>query len=144
MKKILFLLLFIGVLSSVKAQLDESLDKQQIKIAMKIQETNWNIGNIEGFMSSYWNSDSLLFIGSKGPTYGWKQTLANYKKSYPNKEKMGQLTFGLIKVEIIDDSNAFVVGTWRLDRTEDVLQGHFTLLWKKMNGIWKIVADHSS
>ena len=61
----------------MNAQLTKSLDEEQIKLAMNIQEQNWNMGNIPGFMSSYWKSDSLLFIGSKGPTYGWSKTLAN-------------------------------------------------------------------
>ena len=55
------------------------------------QQKAWNEGNIDGFMSSYWNNDSLKFIGSKGITYGWQKTLDNYKKSYPNKEAMGKL-----------------------------------------------------
>lgn len=144
MKKIL--LFFIIIASSIlaKAQLTETLHQEQIKLVMKIQEQNWNMGNIEGFMEGYWQSDSLLFIGSKGPTYGWLKTLTNYKQAYPTKDKMGHLTFGFIKIEMIDNQNAFVAGTWQLDRKEDILKGHFTLLWKKIDGEWKIIADHSS
>ena len=42
---------------------------------MKKQEMAWNNFDLEGFMKHYWNNDSLMFIGSKGITYGWKQTL---------------------------------------------------------------------
>jgi ketosteroid isomerase-like protein len=143
MRKLLYILIFF-VPISVYAQLTPTLQKEQIKLVMKIQEQNWNLGKIESFMDGYWKSDSLLFIGSKGPTYGWQQTLDNYKKSYSNKSLMGQLTFGLIKVELINSKSAFVVGTWRLNRKNDVLKGHYTLLWKKIEGEWKIVIDHSS
>ena len=60
---------------------------KQVAENMKQQELAWNAFDIEGFMKYYWNNDSLKFIGSKGITYGWKNTLDNYKKGYPNQEK---------------------------------------------------------
>ena len=35
-------------------------------------------------MKGYWNNDSLMFIGRNGVTYGYQNTLMNYKKNYPN------------------------------------------------------------
>ena len=139
---LLSLILFFPLI--MNAQLTKSLDEEQIKLAMNIQEQNWNMGNIPGFMSSYWKSDSLLFIGSKGPTYGWSKTLANYLKAYPNSQAMGKLSFKNFKIEILDKKNAYVAGEWILERENDQLGGYYTLLWKKLDGIWKIVADHSS
>jgi len=126
------------------AQLTETLAKEQIKMVMKFQESNWNRGNIPAYMEGYWKSDSLLFVGGKGPTYGWNQTLTNYLKSYPTNEKMGQLTFNLIKIDVISPQDAFVVGQWTLHRKSDTLGGYFSLLWKKIDKEWKIIADHSS
>ena len=115
-----------------------------IKTVMHEQEIAWNQGDLEGFMAGYWQSDSLCFIGSRGLTYGWAQTLANYRKGYPDKAAMGQLSFTIHKVELLSRKSAFVIGAWRLDREHDVLSGHYTLLWKKIKGKWMIVADHSS
>ncbi|MEQ8910053.1 MAG: nuclear transport factor 2 family protein [Vicingaceae bacterium] len=111
---------------------------------MKFQEENWNRGDIAAYMEGYWKSDSLLFVGSKGPTYGWMQTFKNYLKAYPNQEAMGKLRFNLVKVDLLSDKNAFVVGRWQLDRKADTLKGYFSLLWQKINGEWKIIVDHSS
>lgn len=144
MNKTVLLVLFLFASFFSKAQLTETLAEEQIKLVMKFQQSSWNRGDIPAYMKGYWNSDSLLFIGSKGPTYGYQKTLRNYLLSYPSSEKMGQLTFGFIKIEILSEQDAFVVGTWQLDRKEDVLKGHFSLLWKKIDGQWKIVADHSS
>ncbi len=143
MKRSIIIALFL-VSFSVQAQLSKTLAEEQIKLVMKFQESNWNRGNIPAYMKGYWNSDSLLFIGSKGPTYGYSKTLTNYLKGYPTPEKMGQLTFEFVKIEILSDTQAFVVGKWHLKRKEDDLGGHFTLLWKKIDGEWKIVVDHSS
>jgi ketosteroid isomerase-like protein len=111
---------------------------------MADQEVAWNKGNLEAFMEGYWKSDSLRFIGSKGLTYGWQQTLDNYKKGYPDADAMGQLKFTILSVEQMADNCAFVVGKWQLTRKKGDVSGHYTLLWKKIMGRWVIVADHSS
>ncbi len=116
----------------------------EIDSLMHNQQNAWNAADINGFMSAYWNSDSLLFIGKKGVTNGWNKTMANYKKSYPDKAAMGRLEFDIIKQEPIGKKGVYTIGKWTLFRTADTLGGHFTLLWKKVNGEWKIVADHTS
>ena len=77
-----------------------SQEKDILKV-LHTQQTAWNNGDIENFMKGYWKDDSLLFIGSKGPTYGWQKTLDNYKKTYPNKEMMGVLEFSDIHVKML-------------------------------------------
>ena len=56
---------------------DQPNDCQQIE-KMK-QQHSWNNGNIEEFMSFYWNNDSLMFIAKNVFQYGWQTTLDNYK-----------------------------------------------------------------
>ena len=115
-----------------------------IQAIMKNQEAAWNRGDLEGFMAAYWPSDSLRFIGSRGLTYGWRQTLENYKKGYPDRDAMGKLTFTILSVEKLSLRNAFVIGKWHLARKAGDQSGHYTLLWRKIKGKWLIVADHSS
>ena len=115
-----------------------------IRAVMREQEKAWNAGDLEGFMAGYWRSDSLRFVGSRGLTYGWRQTLANYQKSYPDRAAMGTLTFTIRSVEKLSRRSAYVIGQWRLVRVAGDLSGYYTLLWKKIGGKWVIVADHSS
>lgn len=115
-----------------------------IRAIMQNQEDAWNRGDLTAFMDGYWRSDSLRFIGSRGLTYGWQQTLDNYKKGYPDRASMGTLTFTIISVELLSKKSAFVIGKWRLARQAGDLSGHYTLLWKKIRGQWVVVADHSS
>lgn len=112
---------------------------------MNKQQLAWNLGDLEGFMNGYWESDSLRFMGKDGVTYGWKATLDRYRKSYPTKEKMGNLIFSDLRVEVINARTAYVDGVWTLNYPNDEeAHGHFTLLWKKIKGRWVIVSDHSS
>ncbi len=85
-----------------------------------------------------------MFIGKSGVTYGWNNTLKNYQRGYPDTAAMGKLKFTLIRLEKLSRKKYHVVGKWQLFRTAGNLQGHFTLLMRKINGQWKIVADHSS
>jgi len=142
MKKLLLLL--IGFYCFV-ANAQTSDDKKQILNILNRQTKAWNDGKVVDFMNGYWESDSLMYIGKSGVTYGYKSTLERYKKNYPDKSTMGMLKFDIIKVDFISKDVCFVVGKWHLTRSEkgDV-GGHYTLLWRKMKGNWVIIADHSS
>ena len=122
----------------------QSADHQAIRHVMAEQEAAWSRGDLEGFMAGYWKSDSLRFIGSSGLTYGWQQTLDNYKKGYPDRDAMGKLTFTILSVEKLSKRSAFVVGKWYLARKVGDLNGYYTLLWRKIKGHWVIVVDHSN
>ncbi|MBB5397924.1 DUF4440 domain-containing protein [Mucilaginibacter sp. AK015] len=140
MKKPIFcLLLLVITCFALKAQ-----DKQAIIAVLNTQQAAWNKGDIEGFMQGYWKSDSLMFIGKRGPTYGWQQTMDNYKNGYPDRAAMGKLTFRIDKVEILGTRDAFVMGAWSLAREKDAPGGYFTLWFRKINGEWKVICDHTS
>ncbi|MGZ3862822.1 MAG: YybH family protein [Bacteroidia bacterium] len=142
--KNVFLVVICFVSSMLVAQTNSGPDAEEIGKVMKMQEEAWNEGNAEKFMQGYWNSDSLTFVGKNGVTFGWKQTLANYKKNYPDKETMGKLVFTIIKKEKLGDENFLVIGKWHLTRSKDEVGGHFSLIWKKINGKWVIISDHTS
>ncbi len=131
-------------MSKAQAQNLPEKDREKILLVMADQEKGWNEGNLEAFMQGYWESDSLMFVGKSGLTRGWQQTLANYRKGYPDRSAMGTLTFTILSVKSAGKGAAFVVGGWHLARSQGDLQGHFSLLWRKIKGEWVIVADHSS
>ncbi|MGV3547294.1 MAG: YybH family protein [Pedobacter sp.] len=141
MKKIIFLLL---VVFSTMAMAQNAQDRAAILKVLENQRQGWNKGDMDNYMQGYWKSDSLLFVGKNGPTYGWQKTLDNYKKGYPDKSAMGFLTFGIKKVEFLTKDKAFVLGSWNLKREKDEPKGYFTLLLRKIDGEWKVVVDHSS
>jgi ketosteroid isomerase-like protein len=122
----------------------QTQDEIAIRKVLDTQVTAWNAGNIDNFMKGYWQNDSLMFIGKSGVTYGWQATLDNYKKHYPDTAAMGKLTFNLLEFKMLSSVYYFVVGKWHLQRSIGNVEGHFTLLFRKINGEWLIVADHSS
>lgn len=140
-KKFFFLALTFFTISISNAQ---SADEKAIRNAMNEQLAAWNAGDINRFMGTYWENDSLMFIGKSGVTYGWENTKQGYLKGYPDTAAMGKLDFKLISVKRLSVIYFFVVGKWHLKRSIGDVGGHFTLLFKKVKNKWLIVADHSS
>ena len=142
-RRTLFILICIQFSMMGTAQSSKSI--RQVKNILQIQAEAWNQGDIPAFMEYYWHSPKLQFIGSRGVTFGWQQTLDNYMKSYPDKATMGQLKFDIIDAQKLSRKVVMVSGKFTLFRKEkDDMSGHFLLVWKKIHGKWVIIADHTS
>ena len=122
----------------------QSGDESEVRNVLAKQNAAWNRGDVDTFMVGYWENDSLMFIGKSGVTYGYKNTLANYKRNYPDTTVMGKLTFTLIQVKQLSAEYFHVTGKYYLTRTIGDASGHFTLMFRKINGKWVIISDHSS
>lgn len=138
-RSLLLLFLFVSLLAGAQKS-----DGEKIRGLLAAQTEAWNRGDLEGFMKTYWKSDSLLFIGKNGLKWGWQETLRNYQKSYPDTTAMGKLSFNILVVKKLSADYYYVVGKWMLQRTIGDLSGHYNLLLRKIKGRWVIVADHSS
>ena len=132
----------IGIMA--QAQKHHHPEKAAIKLVLSQQQNSWNNGSIDSFMMFYWNSPDLRFVSKKGVSYGWQKVNDNYKKSYSNKEKMGKLEFDIKSIEFVDKQNAIVVGSWAIQNNDGNPSGYFTLWFKKINGKWLIILDHTS
>lgn len=135
--------LYVCLLSAIICQA-QSKEESSIRTLLQRQTQAWNRGDLEEFMQTYWKSDSLMFVGKSGVTWGWQQTLEHYKEGYPDKTAMGQLAFDIIQIKKISKDHFYVTGKWMLKRAADSPGGHYTLLIKLIKGQWKIIADHSS
>lgn len=138
--KPIFLFLLLSIFTSANAQTPD----QQIRSILNEQTQAWNKGDLINFMKGYWQSDSLLFVGKSGPSYGYAAALKNYRKGYPDTASMGKLAFTLLQVKPIANDTWFVLGKWALTRSIGNVSGHYTLIFKKIKGEWVIVVDHSS
>ena len=142
MRKLLFLFATILTLSSCSTSTEEQ-DKKEILAIMDAQQIAWSKHDLEGFMKGYWKSDSLKFYGSNGITYGWDKTLANYKKGYPTPDHSGTLKFKINDITKIETASYYVMGAYHLTRKVGDANGVFMIIFKKIKGQWKIVADTS-
>jgi hypothetical protein len=154
----LLLLFFLGSLSTAVAQpygserqkksIENSLTQAKISKIFKVineQLVAWNQGDMNGYMQGYWNSDSLQFITSKGVTLGYQQVLSNYVKSYPTKEKMGNLSFENLTAKFLDplEQVAQVTGKWKVLHEDKTSEGTFSLIVKFFGTEPRIIIDHT-
>lgn len=140
MKRLFISLLFFISVSAI----GQTADEMEVRKILTRQNEAWNRGDLDAFMEGYWENDSLMFIGSSGITYGYKNTLANYKKRFPDTQAMGTLTFTLIRVRQLSPEYCHVTGQWHLQRSIGDAGGFFTLVFRKINRQWVIISDHSS
>jgi len=137
-------LLLLGILLTGNLLYAQGKDEKAVRDLLSKQTKAWNDGKIEEFMKGYWENDSLMFVGKTGVTYGYAATLDKYKKGYPDKAAMGELTFNLVKIKKLSSDYQFVVGKWYLKRSIGDVSGYFNLLFQKIHGTWVIIVDHSS
>jgi ketosteroid isomerase-like protein len=147
---VFFFLLFSALLGTARTGLGQTSPTQTdpemaIRKVMADQAEAWSRGSIDDFMKGYWNSDSLVFVGQSGLTYGYQQTLANYKKHYDTQQKMGKLFFTLLSVKQLSPDYCLVLGKWLLKRQQaGDIGGLYSLLFRKIDGHWRIIVDHTS
>lgn len=138
------LILFIGLmLANCGEVINKEKDIEDIKNALNKSAEDWSNGDLEGYMNVYWKSDKLQFIGKNGITYGWENTLNAYKKKYPTTYHTGSLTFKVLSTDFLSKNLYSLTGEYYLKRGSGDLNGIFTLIFKKIEGKWVIVSDHT-
>ena len=134
------------IITSANSYSQTLKEKDSLKIlnVLEQQRIAWNDKDINEFMKGYLKSDKLVFSGSNGPVYGWNFVKDRYLKTYSTKELMGDLSFEINNLFSLSRKVAILLGKFNLQRKNEKLSGYFTLIFKKINGNWYIVSDHTS
>ena len=120
------------------------LAEEAIRAVLAAQQAAWNRGDIPAFLEGYWNSPELTFAGSEGIVRGYDGLLQRYRKSYPDKQTMGELDFTDLEIRPLGADSALVLGHWHLTRTSGDIGGVFSLVFRKFPPGWRIIHDHTS
>ncbi|MBS1978540.1 MAG: nuclear transport factor 2 family protein [Bacteroidetes bacterium] len=123
---------------------DPKEEEAAIRKVLDTQVIAWNNGDLVQFMEGYWKSDSLQFMSSRGINRGWQQTLEGYQKGYPDRAAMGTLSFDILQVTPLSPVRFLVSGRFHLTRAIGDAEGIFTLIFRKENGKWVAMYDHTS
>ena len=134
------------IITSANSYSQTLKEKDSLKIlnVLEQQRIAWNDNDINEFMKGYLKSDKLVFSGSNGPVFGWNFVKDRYLKKYSTKELMGDLSFEINNLFSLSRKVAILLGKFNLQRKNEKLSGYFTLIFKKINGNWYIVSDHTS
>ena len=88
---VLFIILIVALCTKMKP-VNEKIVSEEVLNKIYDSEKAWNSGSLEDYMQVYEHSDSLRFAGNDTYTLGWQTALDRYRKSYPDKNSMGNLS----------------------------------------------------
>jgi ketosteroid isomerase-like protein len=131
-----------GVLS--KPDKGAAKDLAAVRAVLESQQAAWNRGDIEAFMSGYAKEDAITFLSGDTVTRGWQTVFDRYRKNYDSRSKMGTLAFSDLDFKPLSPFYIMVTGRFQLTREADTPHGRFTLIFRRTNGGWRIVHDHTS
>lgn len=130
-------------LTTVNTISAQNEDENAIKAILAEQQESWSNNDLEGFMEGYWQSDSLTYYSDGRVTKGWQTTLDNYKKGYPTQKNTGTLNFKIDAITEITKDAYYVMGQYFLTLEAGDRNGTFMIIFKRIEGKWKIVANSS-
>jgi ketosteroid isomerase-like protein len=96
----------------------------------------------------YWNSQQLILFNYNGTaTRGWEQMRKNRESSYPNIKDV-KLAVRDRRVLMLGRDAAMVTCLWTQTQsykgTSETASGRMTLVFQRINGLWKAVHLHTS
>ena len=114
--------------------------EHQIKSMLKNRVHAWNSGNFESYIAYYRNFDNLSVTIGDRKRKGW-QSVFDFLKSEFNPQ-MGTMRISELEIDTVSDESAIVAGKWTLQQVNDVTSGQITSVLKRVEGTWKITAEH--
>lgn len=132
--------------AALRGQNPPSAESSAIQSMLNRQADDWNRGDMDAFARGYKNSPDILFMG-RTIRRGYDQMLARYRKSFPNHDAMGKLTFLNLEVQPLDARFATVTGRFHLERSATAggnAGGYFLLVLEETPDGWKIIRDDTT
>jgi uncharacterized protein (TIGR02246 family) len=132
---------------SLGSQLDSTTpDAQRIYDLLLGMLASWNAHDLEKHLEAYWKSPELLVVIDAEQINGWQQLHDSYLSGYPDRNAMGSIEPGRIQVRLLKPDFALALTWWTINfpTSNRKVVGNTTMNLQKFDGVWKIVASHSS
>ena len=145
-------LVFTGLAAAAMAQAhaqgqtNEEDSVRAVRTVLERQVADWNRGDLDAFLSGYWNSPKVVFQSGGQRFDGWEAMRQRYRQRYQaNGQAMGRLEFSALEIEPLGPEAILARGRWRLTMPDGTRPGGlFTVIFRKLPEGWKIVHDHTS
>ncbi|MFQ5599258.1 MAG: SgcJ/EcaC family oxidoreductase [Candidatus Krumholzibacteriia bacterium] len=131
--------------------------RQEIRALLETQAADWNRGDVETFCSVY--AGDAAFVSPSGLTRGRQAVLERYRRRYPDRAAMGNLSLDVIEVRPASGTEVSMLGDARPSRVHSVsVVARWTLSYpdkepatgltllvfrRRASGGWEIVQDAS-
>ena len=138
-------LIFIAVACSAP-KLPLGNPQQEIAAMLQRSASDWNRGDLAGFMSDYAQDSLTSYMAGGHVQYGWQALFDRYQKNYfaPGKSR-DSLSFDELRVRVLTPDFAYATARFKLARRDSVVaSGPFTLVLQRQGDRWRILHDHTS
>ena len=126
---------------------DEGDSNVQKTVEDMLEESasQWNRGDLAGFMDDYVQSENTTYIGGGGLLTGYEAIRARYAPLFEPGVQRDSLRFEDVRLRRLAAVEAIATARWVLHRNGTVTgSGPFTLVLRHTSVGWKIIHDHSS
>ena len=108
--------------------------------------TDWNHGDLAGFMSDYARDSLTSYVSGGHVQYGWQPLYDRYQANYfAARKSRDSLSFDELHVRALTPDLAYATARFKLSRRDSVVaSGPFTLVLQKQGDRWRILHDHTS
>ena len=118
--------------------------QREVRSVLEKQVTDWNAGDLAGFMAGYARSETTRFASAGTVSVGWQTVFDRYRQRYRDKDSMGKLKFSDVDVQGLGNDTALAFGRWHLTRQAGDASGLFTLILRRTPEGWRVFHDHTS
>jgi uncharacterized protein (TIGR02246 family) len=119
--------------------------RRQIVDQLERAASDWNRGDLEGFLSDYAPESTTTFVDGRRARHGFEFIRNNYARWFTPGARRDSLHFEEVEVRRLSPSLALVTARFILARGGTVTaSGPFTLVMERRSQGWKILHDHSS
>ena len=119
---------------------------KEIAALLQRSASDWNRGDLTGFMSDYAQDSLTSYMANGHVQYGWQALYDRYQKNYfaPGKSR-DSLSFDELHVRVLTPDFAYATARFKLTRGDSVVaSGPFTLVLQKQGDRWRILHDQTS
>lgn len=120
--------------------------QQEIGAMLQRSASDWNRGDLAGFMGDYANDSLTSYVAGAHVQYGWRPLFDRYQRNYfaPGKAR-DSLSFDELRVRALTLDLAYATARFKLFRGDSVVaSGPFTLVLQRRGDRWQILHDHTS
>src|SRR2546421_6668268 len=120
--------------------------QSDIAAMLRRSASDWNRGDLAGFMSDYAHDALTSYVSAGHVVYGWQTLFDRYQTTYfaPGKSR-DSLAFEEVHVRPLARDLALCTARFRLVRRDSITaSGPFTLVLQRRDGRWRILHDHTS
>ena len=120
-----------------------AIPREEAVSVLTAQAAQWNEGDLEAFVATYWDGPELTFYGKSGLARGRQDLLATYRRNYPTAKERGHLSFEVVDFRELPAGHALLLGRYRIEG-EVPSRGVFTLALARQRGRVVILHDHTT